>query len=84
MNRFSDEPRVWPAPSCLENLAGRFFVSKSRGEFAEYLQLDGTWGFPCFYFPNEAAAQQALSVRLGSTCPPLPSNSKAVFRLREY
>lgn len=73
----NDEPGVRPAPSNVLSLAGQFYVSRGTGEFAEYLQAGGTWGHPCYYFRNEAAAQRALDEKNDILPPPLASNIDA-------
>ena len=63
MGDYMDRPHVWPAPRCLADKAGQFYISRGVGEFAEYLQADGVWGRPCHYFRNEDAANRALNER---------------------
>jgi len=74
-----NEPKINPAPSFIANLAGMYFVSRGKAPFDEYLQAGGCWGRPCYYFPNQPAAQRALDERNGKEPlpPPLPSNIAA-------
>jgi len=60
-NMFSDnEVRIQPAPSCLTDKAGQYYVSRGVGEFSTYLRPDG-WGKPCYYWRDEDAAKRALT-----------------------
>lgn len=72
-----DKPRVRRAPSGIAALVGKFYVSRSVSEFADYLQLGGTWGCSCYYFPDEDAAKQALAEVTEVPIAPLSGNIDA-------
>jgi len=62
-----EAPRVHPAPTSSPNLAGKYYVARGSGQFVEYLLASGSWGKPCYYFRDQAAAERALAEREGTS-----------------
>ena len=74
------DPQARPAPSCLKDLAGTFYVARGREPFAEYLHADGSWRRNAHYFPGAQIAYAALAQVTGNAIPlaiPLGSNLDA-------
>lgn len=53
-------PHIEPAPAHLPHHAGKYYVWRGPDGRIQYLQEDGSWGFPAHYFRDRIAADEML------------------------